>query len=216
MRLRAMLWKDARREWRGKEAAQAGLVLVGLFYVVFVFGLRDASPDPRVSAIVLWMPILFAAAAVSGRGLATESDRGTMELLRSAPVPLVTHGLSRTLIDLAVGALVSCAALALAWALLAVPVGGALVAVLTLGLLGIGVVGTLAGGLAAQARARELLLPVLMVPLLSPLLLAGLEGTLRALRDGGELGPVLLIMAGYDLVMAGLAWIAWPFILEGD
>lgn len=216
MRLGAVLWKDARREWRGKEAAQAGLVLVSLFFVVFVFAYRDAAPDARTATVILWTPILFAAAAVCGRGLATETDRGTLELLRSAPVPLLAHGVARTLVDLLVVALVAAAAVALAALLLAVPVGGALIGMLALGILGIGVVGSLAGGLSAQARARELLLPVLMVPLLAPLLLAGLQGTLLALEGGSGLLPVLALMAGYDLIMAGLAWIAWPLILESD
>lgn len=218
MSLRHVLWKDLRREARGKEGVQAGLVLVALFFLVFLFALRDLSGAAATAAAVLWVPIVFAGAAVAGRALASEVDRGTLELLRSAPLPLVAHGISRTAIDLVLATLIALGTLALGALLFAIPVGAPLVALVLLSTVGIVVVGGLAGGVAAQARGRELLVPILMVPLLAPLLDAGLAGTIAALQGAGldELRSSLLLLVGYDLVMAGLAWMLWPVILEAD
>jgi len=215
---RHALWKDARREMRGKEGVQAGLVLVGLFFVVFLFAHGDLSREPAAAAVVLWVPIVFAAAAVAGRGFAAEADRGTLDLLRSAPAPLVVHGVSRTLIDLAIGAIVMAGTVVLARFLFNVPVSVPLLVLLLVALVGIIVVGSIAGALASQARARELLLPILMVPLLAPLLLGGVRATLVLLDDRGSQswGPAVMVLVGYDLVMAGLAWLLWPIVLEGD
>lgn len=218
MNLRHVVWKDARREMRGKDGIQAGLVLVGLFFVVFVFAQEDVSSDSSFATVVLWLPCVFAAAAVAGRGFAAEVDRGTLDLLRSAPLPLVVHGVSRTLLDLAVGSVVLVATVGLATVLFGIPLDARLVILLGVALLGVILVGSLAGALASQARSRELLLPVLMIPLLSPLLLAGVRATVGLLDRSSvqTWEPALWMIAGYDLVMAGLAWLVWPIVLEGD
>ncbi len=216
MSLWALIAKDARRELRGKDAFQAGLVLVLMFLVLDLFVASDLSDQPALAALVLWTPVLYGAIVVTGRSLAAEADRGTLELLRVAPVPLLWHGLSRTLVNgILVCALVA-VALAAAWAVFLIPISASLVAVLALSAVGLTVVGSLTGGLAAQARSRDVLLPVLAVPVLVPLLQAGAEGTLAAL-DGAALAGLqthLLLLASYDLLALGAAWFLWPAILE--
>jgi heme exporter protein B len=214
----ALLWKDVRREARGKEGLQAALVLAALFLLLDLFALRGLEGQPRVAAVVLWTPLVFATAALVARGFAHEADRGTLVLLRSAPVPLAWHGWSRTLVHLALVALLAAATLALAAALFALPVSATLVAALALAVPGLAVAGTLASALAAQARMRDALLPVLLVPVLAPLLQAGVEATRLALDGAGpaEARPALLLMAAYDLVAAGVAALLWPALLEAE
>ncbi len=216
MSLGALVAKDLRRELRGKDAFQAGLVLVLMFLVLDLFVAADLSDQPPLAALVLWSPLLYGAIAATGRSLAAEADRGTLELLRSAPVPLLWHGLSRTFVNALLVFALLAVALASAKAVFLVPVSAPLVAVLALAAVGLTVVGSLTGGLAAQARSRDVLLPILAVPVLVPLLQAGVAGTLAAL-DGTGLGGLethLLLLAGYDILALGAAWFLWPAILE--
>ncbi len=213
-----LVWKDIRRELRGKEGLQAGLVLVALFFVVYLLAFRRLDASDPATAIVLWMPVVFATAAVVGRGTGQEIDRGTIELLRSLPVPSVLHGVSRTLVDLGVATVVAATSLLLAGVLFSIPLPSALVAVALLATLGLVVVGALTGALAAQARARELLLPILMVPVLFPLIHTAVGATTEALGGASfsRLAPALGVLAGYDLVAAGVSWLLWPIVLEAD
>jgi ABC-type transport system involved in cytochrome c biogenesis permease component len=218
MRLAAALWKDARREARGKEALQAALVLVVLFGLIHLFAFPDLRGQVRAAAAVIWSPIVFAAAALSGRHLANEADTGTLDWLRAAPVDAVWHGVSRTLVDGVVLTTVAAFALLVDAILFGVPLDGWLWLVVGLGAVGLAIVGAIAGGLAAQARAREVLLPILLVPVTAPLLLAGVTATITVLADGGAgaLRTPLLLMAGFDVAAAGIAWLLWPVVLEAE
>ncbi len=218
MMLRMLLWKDLRRELRGKEGIAAGLVLVALFLTLDLWAFNDLSTQPAAAAVVLWTPIVFATAALVGRGMATEVDRGTMEWLRSLPGSLGLHGLSRTLIDGTMALLIAIFTAGLATLLFDIALSAPVWLFLLLGIIGLVTVGSLVAGLAAHASAREVLLPILLVPVAAPLLMACVEGTMAAL-NGGNLSDVrapLLIAIGYDLVVAGVAWLLWPIVLEGD
>lgn len=218
MSLRVMLWKDARNEMRRKEGVTAGSVLVLLFLVVDMLIFPDLAGEPRAATAVLWTPLIFATAALLGRGFAAEHEQGSLEWLRSAPVSPLAIGASRTLIDGALTLWVAVLAWGGAGLLFGIAAGPALALVGLLAVLGLAVVGTLAGALATQAEARALLLPILLVPALAPLLIAGVDATLIALAGGtiADARPALLLMAGYDVLAIGVAWLLWPVVLEGD
>ncbi len=209
-----MLWKDVRRELRGKESLQAGAVLVGLLFLLYLFALTDLQ-TPRLAAIAIWTPILYGTAALSGRGMATEVQRGTLDLLRSAPVPTAWHGWSRTLVNLVLTAILAAFTLLLGAVGFLLPLSPALWLVVALAAIGLSVAGSLAGALAAQARASEVLMPILLVPVAAPLVQAGVVATFAALA--GEIDrPAVLLMAGYDIIIFGVAWLLWPFALDTD
>ncbi len=214
MSLGAILWKDARRELRSKESLQAGLVLVGLFFVLYLFALTDLQND-RLAAIAMWTPILYGTAALAGRGLASEVDRGTLALLQTAPVPAALHGWSRTLINLVLTAILAGFSLLLGAAGFLLPLSPGIWLTAALGVIGLTTVGTLAGALASQARAREVLMPILLIPIAAPLLQSAIAATLDIL-NGGDGRAALLLMAGYDIIAVGAAWFLWPFALESD
>lgn len=213
MSFRTLLAKDLRRELRSKESFQAGVVLVGLFFLLFLF--TGGAFEGRLAAVAIWSPLLYGAAALTGRGLAAEQDRGTLEWLLSLPVDRAWHGWSRTLVAILLLALLA----ALTVGLAVVGFGTAwnldLAAVIGLAVVGLATMGSLGGGLAAQAKAREILAPILLIPVAAPLVQAGVTATLSAL-DGTPDRTALLLMAGYDLVAMGAAWLLWPFVLEAD
>lgn len=218
MSFAALLWKDLRREARGKEALQAGLVVLGLFLVLDLFAFPTLQGSPRAAAAALWTPLLYGGAALTGRGFAAEADRGTLDLLRSAPVPLLWHGLSRAAVHALLTAALALLGLGGVWLLFGIAAPWPVVAILLLAAAGIAVAGTATSALAAQARGREVLLPILLIPILAPLLQAGLRATIAGLDGAGlaDLRLPLLLMAGYDLVAAGAAILVLPIALEGD
>jgi heme exporter protein B len=215
---RALLWKDLCLEWRGRESIQAALVLVGLFLLVDLYAFRSLAGRPDVAAAVLWVPLVFGTAALAARSLASEADRGTLALLRSAPVPVAWHGWSRTLLHAGLIALLAAFAAALSAGLFATGLPWLLGATLLLAVPGLAIVATLASGLAAQARMRDALLPILLVPVLAPLLHSGIHATRLALEDAAwaSARPALLLMLAYDLIAAGVAWLLWPVVLEAE
>ena len=216
MSFAALVRKDLLREARGKEALLAGLLLVALAFLAALFA--DPAHDNGTLAALLWTPLVFATVALLGRGFASEFDRGTIALLRAAPVPLAWHGWSRTIVHLLVAGLVALATLAIAGGLFAFDATTPLVVALALAVVGLAVVGTLASAISAQARTREVLLPVLLIPVAAPLLQAGVRATVDALAGASwaQLQTPLLLMAGYDIAALGVAWLLWPLVLEGD
>ncbi len=217
-RFRALLWKDARRELRGKESIAAGVVLVLLFYVLDLFAFPTLAGAPRTAAAVLWTPLLYAAGALAGRAWAAEADRGTLELLRAAPVPLLSHGLSRWVVNLVITLALALVGFVAGGALFALPVTVEVALPLALGAVGLSILASLAAALAAQARSRDVLLPILLVPLAAPLLQAGIAATLSALAGLplSEARAPLLVLAAYDLVALGVSLVLWPILLEGE
>jgi len=92
-----------------------------------------------------------------------------------------------------------------------------LVLVLLLADAGLAVIGTLVGALAVQTRARDLIVPLLALPLCVPLLIAAAEATAPLLAEGGGGAPEgrwLLVLALYDVVFGLLAYAVFDFLLE--
>jgi heme exporter protein B len=95
------------------------------------------------------------------------------------------------------------------------PVLGRLVIVLMLGTFGLTITGTVFSAVAAQARMRELLLPLLLLPVLVPLLLAAVEATAGLLADAPELQRTWLeILIGFDVMFFTASWLLSDFLLQ--
>ena len=191
---RAILRKDLLLELRTrKESVPAMALFTVTVYVLFHFGLDRNSLDGELASGVLWVTLLLAAVIGVTRLFAAEREQGGIDGLLLAPV-------DRTALFLAkAGALfpvhprpvelvaVPAFAAAAAGPGLAVALPE-LLAILLLGDLGIAAVGALVAALAAETRARELIVPLLLLPLLVPLLIACAQATepLPAAAPGPE------------------------------
>jgi heme exporter protein B len=90
-----------------------------------------------------------------------------------------------------------------------------LLLVLALGTIGLATTGTVFSAVAAQARLRELLLPLLLLPVLAPVLIASTEATAEILRDPSDLPKVWLIfLVAFDIVFLTAAWLFGEYLLE--
>ena len=217
----ALLAKDLQRELRTKEALPAMALFATTTFVLFHFGLDRDDVEGDLAAGILWVTLLFAAVLAINRLFVSEREEGGFDGFLLAPVDR-----SALLAAKAIALLAGLVALQL----VAVPVfallllgpdplrvAPELIAVLLLADAGIAVVGALVSALAIQTRARDLIGPLLTLPLLVPLLIAAAEATaplLAAGAAGGLPGRWLTTLALYDLVFGLLAFAVFDFLLE--
>jgi heme exporter protein B len=218
---RAILRKDLALELRTKESVPAMTLFTITVYVLFHFGLDRDSLDGELATGVLWVTLLLASVIGVSRLFAAEREQGGIEGLLLAPV-------DRTALFLAKGAALFLYLVALE--LVAVPafgllllgpdLGGALpelLAILLLADLGLAAVGALVAALASETRARDLITPLLLLPLLVPLLIASAQATEPLLRQNStteDLGRWLGLLSLYDVVFVLLSVAVFDYLLE--
>jgi heme exporter protein B len=218
---RAIARKDLRIEWRTKESVPAMTLFTITVFVLFHFGLDRDSLDGELASGVLWVTVLLAAVIGVSRLFAAEREQGGIEGLLLAPVDRTALFVAKAaVLFLYLCALELVAVPAFALLLLGPDLGGALpelLVILLLGNLGIAAVGALVSALAAETRARELIVPLLLLPLLVPLLIACAQATEPLLRQ--EAGPEDLarwlgLLSLYDVVFVLVSVAVFDFLLE--
>jgi heme exporter protein B len=217
----AILRKDLRLELRTKESVPAMTLFTLTVYVLFHFGLDRDSLDGELAAGVLWVTLLLAAVIGVSRLFAAEREQGGIDALLLAPVDRTSLFLAKAAaLFLFLVAVEVVAVPAFALLLLGPGLGGAmpeLLAILALGDLGIAAVGALVAALAAETRARELIVPLLLLPLLVPVLIACAQATEPFLRpDQGpeDLARWLGLLTLYDVVFVLLSVAVFDYLLE--
>jgi heme exporter protein B len=218
---RAIARKDLRIEWRTKESVPAMTLFTITVYVLFHFGLDRDSLDGELASGVLWVTVLLAAVIGVSRLFAAEREQGGIEGLLLAPVDRTALFVAKAAVLFLYLCLVELVAVpAFALLLLGPGLGGAfpeLLAILLLGNLGIAAVGALVSALAAETRARELIVPLLLLPLLVPLLISCAQATEPLLRqDAGpeDLARWLGLLSLYDVVFVLVSLAVFDFLLE--
>lgn len=216
----AIAAKDARVELRSREVLTATLLLGFLVVAIGLLAFRARAGDPDVASGVLWIGLAFAASLGFGRAFLAEKDRSTWDALLALPVERGSLFLGKALANLgvlALVALVACPAyVAFAGAAFSPASLGLFAVVLALGLVGLAAAGTILAALAAETRARETLVPVLLAPVALPLLVAGVSGTRDALAGAGfpDVQGEILLLLGYDLAVAAASWLLFEYVVE--
>jgi heme exporter protein B len=217
----AILRKDLLVELRTGEAVPSMVLFSVSTFVLFHFALDRNAVDGDLAAGVLWVTLLFASVLAIGRLFVAEREQGGFDGFLLAPV-------DRTAMLLAKAAVLFCFLAAVevvavpAFAILllgpspwdALP---GLIAVLLLADAGVAVVGTLVGALGVQARARELVVPIILLPLLIPVVIAAARATSPLLLEAGAgalPGRWLAVLALYDLTFGLVAFAIFDFLLE--
>jgi heme exporter protein B len=218
---RTILRKDLRLELRTKESVPAMTLFTLTVYVLFHFGLDRASLDGELASGVLWVTLLLAAVIGVSRLFAAEREQGGIDGLLLAPVDRTALFLAKAAaLFLFLVAVEVVAVPAFGLLLLGPGLEGALpelLAILALGDVGIAAVGALVAALAAETRARELIVPLLLLPLLVPVLIACAQATEPLLRqDQGpeDLGRWLALLTLYDVVFVLLSVAVFDYLLE--
>ena len=214
-------WKDLVVERRSKETLNALLFFSLALLFVFQFAL---GPDrERLAAVLpglLWLGFILSGVLGLGRAFLVERENDCWEALLLTPGDKSAIYLGKLAGSLVLMAVVEALVLALFVLFFNVELGGALpglLLVIGLGTVGIGAVGTLFAAMTAQVRARELLFPVLLLPVLVPVLLATVKAT-EALLLGESVGAVvhwLQLLVAADVVYLTVGLLTFDVILEG-
>jgi heme exporter protein B len=216
-----ILRKDLLLELRTKEAVPAMTLFTITVYVLFHFGLDRNSLDGELASGVLWVTLLLAAVIGVTRLFAAEREQGGIDGLLLAPVDrtaLFIAKASALFLFLVVVELVAIPAYDLL--LLGPGLGGTLPElplILLLGNLGIAAVGALVAALAAETRTRELIVPLMLLPLLVPLLIACAQATeplMRSEQGPEDLARWLGLLTLYDVVFVLVSVAVFDFLLE--
>lgn len=214
----AIVAKDAAAELHTRELVSAMLVFAVLALLVFSFALDLRGAVARAAAPgVLWATVAFAGTLGLSRSLAREQQTGCMDGLLLVPGERSAIFCGKALGNLAFMAVVEVVLLPLFSALFDVPLlrPGVLV-VTALGTVGYAAVGTLLAAIAVNTRAREVMLPVLLLPLAIPVLIAAVRAT-GGLVEGGTLAAVggwVRLLVVYDLVVVAVSMLTFGYVVE--
>jgi heme exporter protein B len=216
----AVAGKDLRCELRGRELlpALAQFIVLSLVIAGFAFDLSSTG-EARLSPGILWLVLTFAGLLAFGRTFATERDTGSLEAMLLTPA-----GPSAIFAGKALAAtvlLMACEAVLLpAMAIfLASPISLPVVVTVVLATIGMASLGCLFAALAAQTRARELLLPVLALPLWIPFVVVGSRAVQVAMSGGsfavsGLAGQPYTVLLDFDILFLVITSLAARFVLD--
>lgn len=214
----AIVWKDIRAELRTKDIFSSMFVFALLSVIVFNFAFELRVPAMKmVVPGIIWVAITFAGTLGLNRAFVIEQDKGSLAGLLLAPVDRSAIYFGKLLGNLLFMFVVEIIILPLVMIFynlsLLTP---AHLLVLFLGTYGFAAVGTVFSAIAVNTRAREVMLPILLFPVLLPVLIAGVKMT-GALLDGealSTLGNWLQIVAVYDVGFTVVAYLTFGYVME--
>ncbi len=214
----AITAKDLRAELRGRELINAMLLFSVLAVLIFSFAL-ELDREARETAIagIFWVTVVFAGMLGLNRSLAAEKDRGNLDALLLAPIDRGALFFGKMLSNLIYMLIVAALLMLLVTVLFDVSLFRPwLVAVILLGTVGFAAVGTLLSSMAVHTRARETMLPILLLPVSLPIILSAVRATTAILtgvpQEDWIACPQLLLAA--DVVLLALAYILFDFVVE--
>ena len=202
----ALTRKDLRVELRAQDTLPAMLLFVLSTLVVFHFALPEGTGDDAAYGL-LWVAIVFTALLGLARAWVPEQEHGVLDGLLLAPCDRSAIWVGKTLATLAF--LLAAQVVALpAFALFFAPLDAVALVGVLLADIGICAVGSLLAAMAAAGRARELLLPLLLLPLSIPLIVGGVGAAIST-----EPGRYLLLLVLYDGIFAVLSWASFEYVV---
>ncbi len=202
----ALARKDLLLELRARETLPAMLLFVLATLVAFRFALPSDASE-RASIGLLWVAILFTALLGITRAFIPEREQRVLDGLVLSPVDRSAIWLGKVVATLAFLGAAEVVALP-AFALFFDSLSWSTVAAVVLADIGICAVGAILAAMAAAGRARELLFPVLFLPLSIPILVGGVGAAV-----GDDPARYLAFLALYDAVFAILAWASFEYVV---
>jgi heme exporter protein B len=218
----ALLRKEVRLELRAPQAVPAMALFSVTTLVVFHFAIQRGVVEGDLASGVLWVTLLFAAMLGISRLFVADHEEGGLDGFLLAPVDRTSLLVAKALALFAFLTVVEVVAVPAFMLLLLGPAPGlgalaALAGLLALANAGIAIIGTLVGAIAVQTRARDLLVPLLALPLLLPVIIPAARATTPLLLAAGSSAVPLRFPAAlclYDLVFGLLAYALFDYLVE--
>lgn len=219
---KAVAAKDLRTEFRSRVVTNQVLPFAGVVLLLFAFAIDSDSTLARVSSGLVWMTTLFSMLLVTQRSFDLETADGALDALRVAGADMrgVFIGKSGALIVQLLALDVVLFFLAVILFRVEPPAAGLglLVVTTVLAAATLGLIGVTYGGLAAKAKGRETLLPLLILPVVAPVVIAATRATESALGVGGrkvsEGWPWTGLLGFTAIAFAVVGLFAFPALVE--
>jgi heme exporter protein B len=215
----ALLGKELRTEFRSRELLTTTVVFILMVIVLFSFTFDPTyNESRRFGPGLLWLAFLFAASLMLQPCFLREQNNDTLSALRlsvSDPFAIFLAKLVANTLFLLFTELLMLPIFAILYNVPVLRVLGQLILVFFLGSLGVSIAGTALSAISAQARMRELLLPLLLLPLLTPVLVASTQVTVGLLDASPFLewkGVGFLVI--FDVVFLTALWLFGEYLLE--
>ncbi|HUT21427.1 MAG TPA: heme exporter protein CcmB [Anaerolineae bacterium] len=212
-----LVLKDLSLEKRSREMLSSMSIFALLVVLVFSF-----SFDLRVEEVsgvapgVVWVAISFAGMLGLARSFVLERDQGCLDGLLLCPIDRSLLYLGKMLSNLLFISLTELVVLPLCLALFNLTFHLLLLPILLLGTIGFSAVGTIVSAMTVHARAREVMLPILLFPLVLPALIASVKLT-GGVLDGqpwGEIRNWMELLVGFDVIFMVISYLAFEYVIE--
>jgi heme exporter protein B len=219
-RVFAIAWKDLTAERRSKATLNGVAFLAAIMLLLFGFAFgADPAAFEGGAAGMIWLTVLFSGVLAFNRSYERELDQGALETLLLYPGDPRAIFLGKLLANLGFVLFVEAVLLPAAVLLYDLPIGRApigIAVVVLLGTFGFVTLGTFYAAMASRLRAREVLLPLLLFPMLVPLLLAAVQAT-SALLGGDAMGQAaawIRVLAVFDVIFFFVALQCFAHVIE--
>ena len=215
----AILAKDLRIEWRTRESL-ASVFVLGVLLLIVLAVAHDPTPEaaPALVPAVMWVSFVFTGIVGIQRGFLLERENDCLAGLLSAPLDPADIYAGKFAANVVLLAVTQAVIVPLAGIFLHAdlwPVLPGLLVVLLLGNVGFAALATLFGALAARTRARETLMPVLLLPLLVPLLIGAVQATQAVLAGGlGAAREAVAVLVAFDVIFAVAGWLLFAYVVR--
>lgn len=214
----AIMRKDVISEMRSKEIVFSVLVFALLSVVVFNFAFSaDTETMNLIAPGVLWVTFAFSGVLSLNRAFIIEREAGCMEALLSSPVSRETIYIGKVLGSLVFMLLVEIIILPAFSLLFNINVfSWELITITLFATIGFVAVGTLFAAMAVNTKAREMVLPILFLPIISPVIIAAVKASGQALagEGWGEILTWLEIIIAFDIVFTTASYLVFSFVIE--
>jgi heme exporter protein B len=219
-RIGAIVWKDLTAERRTKANFNAVVFLAGLILLLFGFAIGpDGQTMELIAGGVLWLTVLFSGVLSFNRSYEQELENGALEMLLLYPGDRRSIFVGKLLANLLFVLLVEVVMVPLAALLYDLPLWRSIAPlslVLLLGTFGFVTLGTFYAAMASRLRAREVMLPLLLFPMLVPLLVGAVQAT-GGILNGDLLGSTaawIRLLVVFDLIFFVAALVAFEHVIE--
>ena len=217
-RVFAITWKDALSEMRTKEIVFSVLVFTLLVVVIFSFTFGSSQEMVGVVAPgILWVTFAFAGVLSLNRTFVLEKEGGCIEGLMVCPISREVIYVGKMLGSLLFMSIIEAIALPIFALLFNLPIFSLqLVVIIALTTVGFVAVGTLFSALAVNTRAREMVLPILFLPIVTPIIISAVQASGLALsgETWSSLSSWLQIIIAFDLVFLVASFLIFAFVIE--
>ena len=211
----AVARKDLKSEWRTRELVPVLAQFVVLALLIGNFGFQvDTHNASAIAPGILWLALVFAGLVAFGRTFAAEREQASLEAMLMTPASPVAIFAGKAMAATVLLVLCEVVLLPALTLFFGTPLSGDVVAAVLLATVGMAALGVLFAAIVARVRARELLLPLLTLPLWIPFIVAGGQAVQSAMGLPGSYQEAMGLLLDFDILFVVLTSLAARFVLD--